>query len=124
MLAFFIWSIFSIFTTRTAGSRGWKFFRGGIIIVILFVVLYFLITQLPAFIPSDSPAALRDLLDYIVAYPFLGNTSQDFGSWGKVQAQWGLQAGGFLLVVSAIVQILGGFMEWGSRKKMEPRPIL
>jgi hypothetical protein len=117
MLGFFLWSIYSIFTTRTARSRGWKFFRGGIVIIIVFVILYFLITQLPTFIPEKSPAALRSLLDYIVAYPFLGSTSQDFGAWGKVHAQWGLQVGGFLLVISAIVQIIGGFMEWGGAKK-------
>jgi len=121
LLAFFIWSVVSILGARTAKARGWKLFRGGIVIIIVFTVLYFLITQLPAFIPEKSPAELRSLLDYIVAYPFYGDTTQTFGAYGTVHMRWGLQAGGFMLLVSAVVQIIGGFMELGAGPPV-PRP--
>jgi len=122
LLCFFIWSVVSIFGARTSGKRGWKLVRGGIVIIIVFVILYFLITQLPAFIPDNSPTALRSLLDYIVTYPFGGTTTQDFGSYGTVHMRWGLQAGGYMLLVSAVVQIIGGFMEFRSGPKARPPP--
>jgi hypothetical protein len=122
LLCVFIWSIVSIFGARTARSRGWKLVRGGIIIIIVFVVLYVLISQLPAIIPDNAPNALRSILDYIVTFPFGGVTTQAFGIYGTVHMRWGLQAGGYMLLVSAVVQLIGGFMELGSGPKGGPAP--
>jgi hypothetical protein len=124
LLCFFIWSIISIFRARTARDRGWKLFRGGIVIIIVFVILYFLITRLPYFIPDDSPNELKNLLDYIVAFPFGGDTRQTFGTYGAVHLIWGLQAGGYMLLLSAIVQLVGGFMEWGNKQGPVGRPAI
>ena len=119
LLAFFVWSIISLFRARTAHSRGWKFFRGGLVILIVFIILYVLVSKLPLFIPEDSPNALKHILDYIVAYPLGGNSKQDFGDYGSVQLQWGLQAGGYMLLASAIIQCIGGVMEWTSKEKIK-----
>jgi hypothetical protein len=117
LLAFFVWSIISLFRARTARARGWKFFSGGLVILIIFIILYVLVSKLPLFIPEDSPNALKHILDYIVAYPLGGTAKQDFGDYGRVQLQWGLQAGGFMLLASAIIQLIGGVMEWTSKVK-------
>ena len=111
LVFFFIWSVVSIIFARTARQRGWKMLRGGIVILIVFVIIYIIVSKLTTFIPEDSPAALRSILDYIAAFPYGGRTTQTFGDYGTVSLQWGLQVGGYLLLISAFVQMVGGIAE-------------
>jgi hypothetical protein len=114
LLFFFVLSIIGIFRAKTTRSRGWKFFRGGIVVVIIIAILYFMVSRLSDVLSSDAPSALTDLIGYIAQNPVGGTASQSFGDYGQVNLKWGLELGGYLLVFSAITQVIAGFMEWGS----------
>lgn len=116
LLFFFIWSVISIVRARTTRSRGWKLVRGGLVILIVFGIIYFMVARLASMVPEGSPDEIKDLVGYIVQAPLGGAATKTFGIYGSVDLTWGLEIGGYMLFFSGVLQLFGGFMEWGSRR--------
>lgn len=115
LLFFFVWSVYSIVKAPTARKRGWKLVRGGFVILIIFGIVYFMVTRLPSQVPSSSPEELRQMMEFIAAAPLGGTATRTFGIYGSMDLQWGLELGGYMLFFSGVLQLFGGFMEWGSK---------
>ena len=116
LLFFFGWSVFSIVRARTARRRGWKFIRGGLVILIIFGVIYLMVSRLPSMVPAEL-GDLREIIAYVASSPRGGMATRTFGIYGSVKLKWGVQIGGYMLFISAILQLMGGMGEFGHDRR-------
>ena len=106
-------SLVAIARATTARQRGRRFLRGGLVTLLPLVVLLLIVNRLSGLLPSSVPAALLQIIKYIGAHPFGGEITQTFLEYQQVTLQWGMEIGGYLLVGSAVLQLVAALIEMG-----------
>ncbi len=108
-----ILSLVTIVRATTAGQRARRFLRGGLITLVPLGILLVLINRLSVMLPGDVPPALLRIIEYIGANPFGGRTTETFLEYQTVTLEWGMEVGGYLLVASAVLQLVASLIEMG-----------
>ena len=124
LLAGIILSILDTIGVEKTKSLGNKYIRSGIGFLILFGFLLLLISQITSILPSVAssvgaslPPEVVQMAQTIAEQPFQGEEFYQMGRFGSVYLVWGLGIGAYLLIVSAFVTIIGGFILRGITEK-------
>jgi hypothetical protein len=118
-----------IIATRNGKKLGKKFIIGAIVLLIPFILIGILISQLPNLLPwaatllpgQEIPPQLETMVNSIAANPIAGATTQDFEVVGVTTVNWGFGVGAYLFLVTAILRIVSGALMLGTG---EPKPEL
>ena len=123
-MAGIILSILDTIGVEKTKSLGNKYIRSGIGFLILFGFLLLLISQITSILPSAAssvgaslPPEVVQMAQTIAEQPFQGEEFYQMGRFGSVYLVWGLGIGAYLLIVSAFVTIIGGFILRGITEK-------
>ncbi|MHA1265252.1 MAG: Vps62-related protein [Candidatus Helarchaeota archaeon] len=111
-----IFNVLDIIGVRDPKKLGNGYIRSGLTFIILLVILVLIMTQFTAIMNAFSggvalPSEATNVANAISQSPFQGSYSQSFYS-GTVNIAffWGFAIGGIILLISAIVKIIAGFI--------------
>ena len=100
-------------TGRRYISRAVRFWIPVILILVAVVMLQLLAFYLEdAGVPPDTSGDVEEILSTLSSRPFGGATTLSLPEYGTVQLDWGLGAGGLLLILAGILLLIGGILHF------------
>ncbi len=106
-----------IFFIKDSKKRGKKTIKTGISCLIPIIIILLVIGFLPNITQNFSPPEpIEKVIDTMSSNPLGGSQTVITSEWANASVNWGVQVGGWLLLASSILIIIGGIIDWSKKR--------